>query len=120
VHELSIAMSLIELATERTQQAGGARVEAVYLRIGALAGVEPDALRFSFEVAARDTLLDGARLVIEETPIVVYCARCQAERTLQTPRFECPACGAPTPTLVRGRELELTALEVHDDVPAHR
>lgn len=120
MHELSIALSLIELATERAQQADGGRVEAVHVRIGALAGVEADALRFSFEVACRDTPLEGARLIIEETPIVVFCPRCQAERTLQAPRFECPACGGPTPTLVRGRELELTALEVQDDVPADR
>ena len=121
MHELSIAMSLIDLASERAAEVGGGRIEAVHVRLGALAGVVEEALRFSFEVAAHGTPLDGARLVVERVPVAIFCAGCGAERVLEEPlRFRCPVCDAPAADLVRGREIELTALEVEDDALAHR
>ena len=56
-----------------------------------------------------------AELLMEETPLVVYCHTCRAERTLTTPQqLLCPACGQPTPQVVRGRELEVVALEIEE------
>ena len=120
MHELSIALSLIELASEKAGDVGGGRIEAVHLRLGRLAGVAKDALAFSFDLASRGTPLDGARLVIEEVSITVFCPQCRAERVLpEAGALRCPVCGALTPDVTRGRELELTALEVNDDVASH-
>jgi len=65
MHELSVALSLVELATEEGGRHGG-RVCAVHIRIGQLAGVAKDALAFSFDIATHDTPIAGSRLVIEE------------------------------------------------------
>jgi hydrogenase nickel incorporation protein HypA/HybF len=67
MHELSIALSLIELAQAEGERLGG-RICAVHIRIGPLAGVAKDALLFSYEVATHDTPLEGSALVIEEVP----------------------------------------------------
>ena len=57
--------------------------------------------------------LDAAELVVEETPLVVYCPACAAERTPASAQLLCcPACGGPTPDVVSGRELEVVALEI--------
>jgi hydrogenase nickel incorporation protein HypA/HybF len=121
VHELSIAVSLVELASEQAAEIGRARVEAVHVRLGALAGVVEEALRFSFDLAAGGTPVDGARLVVERVPVAVFCAACGAERVLDEPlRFHCPVCGGPAGDLVRGREIELTALEVEEHAAADR
>jgi hydrogenase nickel incorporation protein HypA/HybF len=112
MHELSIAVSLIEVATEEAERLG-VRVEALHLRLGALSGVVREALLFSFELAAEGTPLEGARLEIEEVPVVVFCPACHEERVLPSLQsFLCPVCGAPTPDVVRGRELELATMEV--------
>ena len=68
MHELSIAISLVELACEEKQRRDLPRVQAVRLRLGARAGVVKEALVFSFEVAAAGTCIEGAALRIEETP----------------------------------------------------
>jgi len=121
VHELSIAMSLVELASDRAAEIGGARVAAVHVQLGALAGVVEEALRFSFDAAAGGTALDGARLVVDRVPVAVLCAPCGVERVLDEPlRFRCPVCGAPATNVVRGREIELTALEVEEHATADR
>jgi hydrogenase nickel incorporation protein HypA/HybF len=113
MHELSIAMSMVEMATEEAARRGGVQVNAIHLKLGQLSGLVKDALLFSWEMACQDTPLAGARLVIEEVPVVVYCANCQAERTLASPQsFMCPVCQALTPHVVQGKELEVVALEI--------
>jgi hydrogenase nickel incorporation protein HypA/HybF len=112
MHELSIALSLVDLAQEEAARHTG-RVCAVHLRVGALAGVVPDALLASYEMACFETPLEGSRLVIEEVPVVVYCPNCQVQRPLESVQsFCCPECGTPTPQVDGGRELELVALEM--------
>ncbi|MBA3892140.1 MAG: hydrogenase maturation nickel metallochaperone HypA [Gemmatimonadales bacterium] len=121
MHELSIAMSLVEAASEEARRHGDVRVEALHLRIGVLAGVVREALAFSFELAAEGTPVAGARLIIEEVPVTVACPTCQAERALASPQeFRCPVCGTATGHVVAGRELVLTALELEDHDSANR
>jgi hydrogenase nickel incorporation protein HypA/HybF len=114
MHELSIAVGLIDLAAEEAARQGNVRVATVFLRIGPLAGVVSDALRFSFDLAAEGTPLEGARLEIEELPVTVHCTLCKGDHIVVDPqRIRCPLCGEPA-TVVGGRELELAALEVID------
>jgi hydrogenase nickel incorporation protein HypA/HybF len=65
MHELSIALSIVEIAQEQGDQQGG-RIDAVHLRLGSLAGVTRDALLFCYDVACQDTPLAGSRLVIQD------------------------------------------------------
>jgi hydrogenase nickel incorporation protein HypA/HybF len=115
VHELSVAMALVEAASEHARSLGDARVEAVYVRLGPLSGVVKDALLFCFDEAARGSPLEGARLEIEDAPLTAFCPRCAESRQIASPQsLRCPVCGEPTPDVTGGRELELTALEVMD------
>ncbi|MDQ4080994.1 MAG: hydrogenase maturation nickel metallochaperone HypA, partial [Gemmatimonadota bacterium] len=65
MHELSIALELIELASAETHRLGDPRVVSVRVRVGPLSGIVHDALRFSFDIAAAGTAVEGARLEIE-------------------------------------------------------
>ena len=115
MHELSIALSMIEMATEEAERRGASRVTALYLKLGPLSGVVKDALLFSYEVASSGTPLEGSRLVIEDTAVVVYCNACQAQRWLASiQRFCCPVCDALCPDVVTGRELEFVAMEIEE------
>ena len=113
MHELSIALSLLDLAEEEAERQGGARVIAVHLKLGSLCGVVPAALRSAYDLAREGHPLAEAELVIEEVPVAVYCPACAAERAIATfPELRCPVCGTATPQVVRGRELEVVALEI--------
>jgi hydrogenase nickel incorporation protein HypA/HybF len=113
MHELSIAISMIEVAGEEARRRGATRVNAVHLRLGPLSGVVKEALLFSYDLACEGTLLDGSRLIIEETPVGVFCYTCEAERTLASMQnLFCPVCENPASDIVRGRELEIVALEI--------
>jgi hydrogenase nickel incorporation protein HypA/HybF len=113
MHELSIAMSMIEMAAEEAERRGGVRVHTIHLKLGNLSGVVKEALHFSYTVACEGTPLEGSQLVIEEVPVVVYCPACEAETVLASvQQFCCALCHAPTSQIVRGKELEVTALEI--------
>ncbi len=113
MHELSIALSIIELAEEEAAQHGGAQINAVHLKLGRLAGVVKEALLFSYELACEGTGLEGSRLVIEEIPIVVFCHTCEVQRTLESMQwFVCPECKSPVNEILQGRELQVTAMEI--------
>lgn len=115
MHELSIAMGIVEAATEEAQRRG-VQVSAVHLRLGALSGVVKDALLFSYEVACQDTPLAGSKLIVEDVPVVVFCPTCNDRRELTSVQsFSCPECGTPTMNIVQGKELEVFALEVEEE-----
>jgi hydrogenase nickel incorporation protein HypA/HybF len=112
MHELSIALSLVEMASAAATEAGVSSVQVVHLRLGALSGVVKDALLFSFEIAAAGTPLADAKLVIEEVPVQIYCPTCAAPAILPNiQRFRCPRCNTPTNQILAGRELDLVSLE---------
>ncbi len=113
MHELSIAISMIELAEEEAARRGNVQVAAIHLKLGPLSGVAKEALLFSYELACEGTSLAGSQLLIEEMPIVVYCPKCDARRTVNSVQwFACPDCGTPTPDVVQGKELEVSAMEI--------
>ncbi len=112
MHELSIALSIVDMATEEAERQGG-RVAAVHLRLGPLSGVVKEALRSAYGLAREGTALATAELVVEDVPLVGYCRACDAARPLPSVwELRCPECGGPTPEIVSGRELEVFALEV--------
>jgi len=115
MHELSIAMSIVEMAQEESDRRGHAQVLAVHLRLGRLSGVVKEALLSSYEMACEATPLEGSRLSIEEIPVEVFCPKCDCPRAISSIQwFCCPDCGTPTPTLLHGKELEVVALEIKE------
>jgi hydrogenase nickel incorporation protein HypA/HybF len=114
MHELSIAMSILELAQEESARRG-VQVTAVHLKLGALSGVVKEALLGSFEIACEDSPLQSARLVIEELPVLIFCKSCAAKRPISSVQlFCCSECGTPSGEVVQGKELEVVALEIEE------
>ena len=112
MHELSIALSLVEGAEEEVVRQGGGRVCAVHLKLGPLSGVVKDALLFSYDLACEGTCLEGSTLLIDEVPVRLYCERCGAETSaLSMQSLQCAICGTPG-QVVSGTELEMVALEM--------
>jgi hydrogenase nickel incorporation protein HypA/HybF len=117
MHELSIAISIVEVAEEEAASRG-VQIDAVHLRLGALCGVVKDALLSCYEMACENTPLQGSRLVVEEVPAVIFCPSCRAQRPLSSIQlFGCPECGTPCSEIVQGKELEVVALEIQECAP---
>jgi hydrogenase nickel incorporation protein HypA/HybF len=112
MHEVSVIQNVLELVRQQLADEEPVRVTAIRLRVGPLAGVVADALRFAFDGAVTGTPLAGARLDIEAVSLTAWCRHCLAERDIATPqRLVCPVCEQPTPDLISGKDLELAWLE---------
>jgi hydrogenase nickel incorporation protein HypA/HybF len=116
MHELSIAMSIVEMAEEEAAARGDARIHAVHLRLGLLSGVVKEALLSSYEMAsATAPLLEGSQLLIEEVPVEAFCPNCRMARQIASIQWMCcPECGVPTGEILKGKELEVVALEIRE------
>ena len=66
MHELSIALSIIDIAEQELSRHDGQRVHAIRIRIGSYAGVAKEALDFSFGLACQGTAAEGSRLIVED------------------------------------------------------
>jgi hydrogenase nickel incorporation protein HypA/HybF len=113
MHEISVALSLLEGVQSTADEQGIDRVCAVHVRVGALSGIVRDALIFSWDVVTAETICEGSELRVEEVPLVIFCERCGGERS---PRpgsgLLCPECETVSPRVVSGREMQLVAMEV--------
>jgi hydrogenase nickel incorporation protein HypA/HybF len=117
LHELGIANAILEaVSTEADKHRG--RVRRVCVRVGELAAVNPEALRFAFDAAKQGTRLAGLILEIEISPPRYRCRDCGGAVPADGVSAVCPACGSCTPESVRGDELELAYLEVDDETRA--
>jgi hydrogenase nickel incorporation protein HypA/HybF len=114
MHELSIANAILEAVREERERLNGARVTKVGVRIGELAGVDPEALSFGFEVLVKDTDLEPLALEIESTLRRHECSHCKHVFTVVDYQVDCPECGATETRCVGGDELELAYLEVEE------
>jgi hydrogenase nickel incorporation protein HypA/HybF len=115
VHEMSIA-SAIAATAER--HAAGRRVLSVDVRVGHLRQVVVDSLHFAFGIVTRETVLDGARLVVEVVPARLCCTECAHEWEVAMPAFRCPECLAADVTVLSGEELEVESIEVEQEEKA--
>ena len=101
------------MATEESEKRGGAKVDAVHLKLGKLSGVVKDALLFSWEIACQGTTLEDSRLEITEIPVAGFCENCCENVAIaQINNLICPKCESPILEIFSGKELMVTALEI--------
>jgi len=112
MHELSIADAILDSVRSEAEKRPGAHVTKVGVRIGALSGVEPEALSFGFSALVQGTALEPLDLVIELVPRRQRCKACDLTFEVPEDVLTCPHCGNGETLMVGGDELDLTYLEV--------
>ena len=111
MHEMALCECLVEIMEKEAASGNFHRVHSVSLEVGALAGVERDALRFGFQAVARGTVADGAVLRILDALALAQCPSCGWRSSLSQPVGLCPACDGLL-NVSGGRELRITEMEV--------
>lgn len=113
MHEVSIALNLIEISTDQCIRNGYGRIESINLKIGRASGIMSDALTFAFEAIKGDSIAAAAVLNIEEIPLTGHCDACNHVFTSEEEYVLCcPACGGTSFKITAGRELDIIDMEV--------
>lgn len=92
---------------------GAVSIVAIRLRVGELAGVELEALRFAFPLVMQDTIAADAQLQIEWEPAIGHCEPCSMNFHARQGLADCPRCGALSQRLLSGQALQLVTVEVN-------
>ena len=108
MHELGVALELVDAIAERAR---GAQVRRIVIEIGALSSVLPDALSFCFGLATEGTVAHGAALELKMIPARARCRSCAALLSLARASDRCP-CGAYDLEWLSGDALQIVELEV--------
>jgi len=110
--------SALDAICQQAEKYGATHVTRIVLRVGTLAGVDLDALRFAYEALAPGSIADGAALEIESVPARARCAGCQSEFGVERSFiFKCPQCGDYSGDIRAGRELGIARLEFDQPTP---
>lgn len=112
MHEVSIMAQTLDIALKEATRQGASQIHRLTVRVGTLSGVVPDALRFAFDVVAKDTIAEQARFDIETVTARCYCQTCEQDFYPEDIIFVCPHCGTLSSQVLSGKELELSSLEV--------
>ena len=110
MHEATLAENILDIALEAARQNHAAKVFKVGLTLGEMAGVEVEALKFSFDVIKKNTAAESAALKINRVPITAQCNRCGKNFTVERYNFFCPECDGIL-ILKSGRELLVEYVE---------
>ena len=101
MHEATLAENILNIAQDAAQ---GRKIYKIGLTLGAMAGVEVEALNLSFDVLKKNTPADDAELVIKRVPVSATCNKCGKTFRLDNYNFFCPECDGIL-ILQSGREL---------------
>ena len=112
MHEMSIAINLVELAIQTASQNQAKRINSMALELGTLSGVVREALEFCFESACKGTMADGAILEILPIPAIAHCENCGRQFECNQIADPCPACGEYVFNIQGGKELKLKSVNV--------
>lgn len=112
MHEMALAEGVLNVIEDSARVQGFTRVKTVWLEIGRLAVVEPEALRFSFDVVKRGTIAEAATIEIVDVPGRAWCMKCGDTVAIDERGAACPACGSYQLQVSGGEDMRVSELEV--------
>jgi hydrogenase nickel incorporation protein HypA/HybF len=116
MHEMSIALNILEIVERSAQANGAAAVTGIFIEVGTLAGVMIPALEFGLEIAKKDTSARDAGIRITEIEGRGECPECGHTYPMTFPIEPCPACKNSYLKMIAGDELRVREIEVEKDI----
>ena len=110
MHELPVINKIMEICLQHAEKNNAKKILSIDLKVGALSDLQPEWMQRYFNYVSKDTIASGAKLVIEETPIIYRCNQCSTEFELDLSlirkpgEIACPECAAEKVSLVSGKE----------------
>lgn len=112
MHELPITQSILEIALRHAEKAEAERITDLHILMGELSKVVDESIQFYWDIIARDTIAEGARLHFRYVPAEFQCMACFEKYKPDDEEFSCPSCGAVGVKVVAGEEFSLEAIDV--------
>jgi hydrogenase nickel incorporation protein HypA/HybF len=112
MHELSLAMEVVELAKREALKHEVTHIREIIIEVGDLSGVEADAFQFALEMVVRDTILEHATVKLIHTPGKGKCSGCNTEFVMEQRLDTCPGCRCFPSEIIGGQEFRVVSMMV--------
>jgi hydrogenase nickel incorporation protein HypA/HybF len=112
MHELSIVINILEIAEENAKTLHAKIIHEIEMDIGALSGVDYEALEFAMEHAPKNEMLKNTKLLINKIPAKARCNSCQSEFEVSDFYTPCPTCHQFDHDIFQGKELKVKSIKV--------
>ncbi len=110
MHEMSIAMSIIEIAEKESIKAKATKVNEIEIEIGTLAGIEFSSLEFALDIAIKNTVLKDAKINVLKIQASAKCNNCNTDFEILGFFEKCPQCDGYSYKIIKGKELRVKSL----------
>ena len=114
MHELSVTEGILNIALDEAGKHNVKHITSIKLKIGNLSGVMPQLIQDYFDLLTKDTVADGAKLVIERIPAAIMCEECHEESIIDKFKLRCPKCNSIEVKITSGKEFYIDSMEVED------
>lgn len=112
MHELSLAIDIVDIVENHARNAGAHDVCSVIVDVGELSGVVPDALELALMSAKENTMLQNARIQLSIISAMAKCRNCNATFKTSTVFDPCPFCNSFNPEIIDGNKLEVRSITI--------
>jgi hydrogenase nickel incorporation protein HypA/HybF len=114
MHELSIAQNIVEIIQQRIPESEWKQVTTVRVKVGTVAGIVPDSLKFSFQAITAESALCNARLITERIPFRIHCRVCNTTTENEDGFAICGECESTDIQILSGTELHIVEIELEE------
>jgi len=112
MHELSMAQGIINAVLETAESNNATEVTEVTVEIGRLAMINPEQLQFMLGVLVENTIMEDAKVSIEDVPAEIECEDCNFkgvaildESDHYAPLVKCPECDSLKVEVLNGKDI---------------
>ena len=113
MHELALATEIVKNVSKLAVENKALKVTELRLELGVMSGIEKEVLDFCFDMAAKNTILEGAKLSVEKVPLKVRCQQCFSLSSPEVFNIICDKCESNDVVIIKGKELKILNMEVH-------
>lgn len=112
MHELTITQSILDIALRHARNADANRITDLYLVLGQLSSIVDDSVQFYWDIIAKDTPAEGAKLHFQRVPTEILCLNCNHQYKPEDNQMACPRCESISIKILSGEEFFLEAINV--------
>ncbi|KRQ86611.1 hydrogenase nickel incorporation protein HypA [Caloramator mitchellensis] len=112
MHELAITEGIIKIAIDAAKQNSANKILNIKIKCGDFSGVVPQLIHEYFDIVSKETLAEGAKLLVERIPISIICNDCNTENVIEKSNIKCPNCGSFNYRIIGGKEFFIDSVEV--------
>jgi hydrogenase nickel incorporation protein HypA/HybF len=113
MHELPVTQSILDIALKHAQKADAKRITDLHIVMGELSKLVDESIQFYWDIIAKDTIAEGAKLHFRIVPAEFQCMACfEKYKPDDTDNFACPNCGSVGVKIIAGEEFSLEAIDV--------